>query len=105
VALPAQALEAFENARVHLVLEHPRLLEALPIEPHRAVHEGGVARLQQLGEGLMQRRADETPQRRRRGCRPPEARERVLEAARDARPGIGERAVEVEEDVHFVSST
>jgi hypothetical protein len=99
--------------RLHVfaVADHPglALCEAPRVQhlPYQAafVRERPAARPQQLGEALGQGRPHEAPERRGRGNLAPEARQRVLETARDAHARIREGAVQVEEDVHGVNNT
>jgi len=87
------------NVVVDLVLELADAVEAVAVVEHRLAGQVGRSVRQQHGEALEQRRADAEQQFVGRRCRSAELLQGVLDAAGDAEAGVGEGAVEVEEDI------
>jgi hypothetical protein len=94
--LRAQPRQQLGNARVDLVLVQAAVGEVLAIVLDRALRLVG-REAERLLERLVQRRADQRRERVRVGRLEAALAQRVLDRARDARLGIGERPVEVEQ--------
>src|SRR5690606_4198200 len=84
--------------RIDSILVHPGGGETLAVLGDGRIDTRPVVRGQQLRKGILQRRADVGHQRLGRRRLQAELRQRVLHAARDALLGVGQRAIEVEED-------
>jgi hypothetical protein len=94
----AQSLQQLGNPCVDPVLVHAERDEALAVELHGALDRHFPPR-QELTERIAERRTDVAHESVVVGHLRTELRERVLDAAHDAVTRIGERAVEIEEDV------
>lgn len=94
----AQCLKQLGDSRVELVLE-----DALRGEVFAGEGDGllgpGVVHAVELAEGVFERRSDEGAERAQVGHLDAEVAQGVLHRAGDAQHGVGQRAVEVEEEV------
>ena len=85
------------DLRIRFVLEPSENIEPLPVECQRALDQIVIGGSEQPGKVLPERRADAGVQSRGIGRRFAQPRERVDDAAGDARIVVGQRAVEIEE--------
>ena len=95
----SQAVEHPRYAVVDTVLVEAYRGEPLPVGGDRLLDESGVLRLKDFAEGGSERRPDEAGQLFGWRAGAAQATQRVLEAFDDPFAGVGQRAVEVEEDV------
>ena len=98
----AQTHERAGNTRIECVLEHADIVEPHAVRRDGAVDGCCVGRGHDGAEDIEEGPANHAAQTVIRLLIATKLHQRVIDAADDARAGIGQRAVEIEKDVHLL---